>query len=527
MAQLINLANRLKQALVIALVCLLSACSMLPTDFEREDSHAFTDTAQTRLGLLAKQMQSKNPEHSSMFLIGEGTGAFLTRMALMNMAERSIDIQYFIFKSDIIGKLMMDTMLERAEHGVRVRILLDELTLDSETKAILFAMDHHPLIDVRIYNPFSSTGYKAPAALTDTARINRRMHNKSFTVDSQYTVVGGRNIEENYFSANSRSNYADLDIVAVGPVVADVNEQFDIYFNSPLAIPSFVFDEHKHHKTRLAQVKSELARFVESIQDSDYAQDLRSTTMYKRIVNGLSGQDEALIFQGKAHVIYDSPEKTLGKSELETTYMIAMLRPHTEKIAQTLELISPYFIPGDEGTKYLTDLVKKGIKVRVITNSLASTDGVLAQSGYARHRYNLLKGGVELYELKPKAKSKASRSLKRSAEAKSALHAKTYIFDRKEVYIGSFNFDPRSALINTELGIVCETPDMASYIATELFDKSVEQAAYQLALIDDDVVWLEASHDGQVIKHSVQPETSWWRRFNLYLYSLLPIESQL
>ena len=504
----------------------LSACSMLPTDFEQVASHAYSDTEQTWLGKTASQIQIDDSENSAMYLISEGTDAFLTRMALLSKAERSVDVQYFIWKADIIGKLLMDKMIELADKGVRVRLLLDDLNIDSETKAILFAMDHHELIDVRIYNPFSSSGYKAPAALADTARINRRMHNKSFTVDSQYTIVGGRNIEESYFSANVRSNYADLDIVAVGPVVAEVNEQFDIYFNSPFAIPGYVFDGHKSHKDALAQVRQALSAYVLSVQDSDYVQDLRNTAMYKRIESGLAGDNEQLIYRGKAHVIYDSPDKTLGKSELETTYLITLLRSHANKIEHSLELISPYFVPGDKGTKNLIALVEQGISVRVITNSLASTDGIMAQSGYARQRYNLLKGGVELYELKPKAKSKASRSLSRSAEAKSALHAKTYIFDRKEVYIGSFNFDPRSANINTELGVVCEIPAMAAYIATELFDKNLKAAAYQVTLQNDAVVWLETIDD-DVIVHDVQPETSWWRRFNLNLYSILPIESQL
>ena len=510
----------------LSIIELLTACSMLPTDFEQVQSHAYQDTSETWLGKTAGTITVDNVDDSAMYLISEGTDAFLTRMALLSKAERSVDIQYFIFKADIIGKLLLHKMLEVADNGVRVRLLLDDLTLDSKTKSILFAMDHHAFIDVRIYNPFSSSGYKAPAALTDTYRINRRMHNKSFTVDSQYTIVGGRNIEENYFSANVRSNYADLDIVAIGPVVTEVNEQFDIYFNSPLAIPGYVFDDHKSYENSLTKVRKALTDYVLSVKDSDYAKDIKNSVMYRRIEKELAGSPQGEIYRGKAHVIYDDPDKTLGKSELETTYLLSMLRPHLAKIDTSLELISPYFVPGDEGVEHLTAIVNQGINVRVITNSLASTDGIMAQSGYARQRYNLLKGGVELYELKPKAKSKASRSLSRSSEAKSALHAKTYIFDRKEVYIGSFNFDPRSANINTELGVVCETPDMAKYIAEELFDKNVNEAAYKLALQDDEVVWLETIN-GEVVVHDVQPETSWWRRFNLRLYSILPIESQL
>lgn len=516
----------LSSTLAIFLILLTSACSMLPTDFERTDSYSFTDTDHTYLGKNASKLQSEDPKNSTMSLLTEGTDAFLSRMVLLSMAERSVDVQYYIWRADIIGKLLMSKMLEVADSGVRVRLLLDDLSLDDETKDILYAMDHHENIDVRIYNPFSSGRYKAQAALVDTARINHRMHNKSFTIDNQYTIVGGRNIEENYYSANETSNFADLDMVAIGPVVEEVGVQFDLYFNSALAIPAYVFDDYDSHKNSLLKVKKELADYVLSIQDSDYANDLKNSALYQKIINGLTDENANQRYQGIAHVVYDSPEKSLGKSALETTYMLASLRPHIQKIENSFELISPYFVPGDEGTEFLGSLVKKGIKVRVLTNSLASTDGIMAQSGYARQRYNLLKNGVELYELKPKAKSKASRSLKRSAKAKSGLHTKTYIFDRKEIFIGSFNFDPRSAQINTELGIVSEIPEMAEYVASGMFDEGVEQFAYRIILEDDDVTWIDTIGTEEV-RYTRQPETSAWRRFNLNLYSLLPIESQL
>lgn len=524
--------------ILLAGITVITACSSLPTDFESTESYAYTDTAQTVLGKEAATITGDDTSNSTMYLVAEGTDAFLTRIALLSLAERSIDVQYFIWKSDLIGKLLMNKMIEAAERGVRVRMLLDDATLDSETKAIIFAMDQHPNIDVRIYNPFSSSGRRVAAVVTDTYRINRRMHNKSFTADSQYTIVGGRNIENNYFSANVRSNYSDLDIVAVGPMVVEVDKQFDIYWNNPLAVPADVFSGHEKHKDRFQEMRQALSDYAISKRDSEYALDLKDSEIYQRIMGEISGDYSDLLYKGKAHVIYDDPEKTLGKSEHETTYITSLMRPHIEKIEDTLELISPYFVPGVDGRERLIDMVNRGVKVRVITNSLASTDGIMAQSGYARHRIELLKGGIELYELKPKAKSKASRSLRRSAEAKSALHAKTYIFDRDEVYIGSFNFDPRSAKINTELGVICEVPEMAKYIATELFDKNIKEATYKIELVIEDedvegiqvsqekVVWIETV-DGKEVRHMVQPETSAWRRFNLKMYSILPIESQL
>ena len=524
--------------LLIMITAVTTACSTLPIDYEDNPSYAFTDTGQTTLAKKAKQITGDNPDESTMYLVSEGTEAFLTRMALLKLAERSVDAQYFIWKSDLIGKLLFNELIEAADRGVRVRLLLDDITLDSETEANVYAMDQHENIEVRIYNPFSSRGFRAADAIINPLRINRRMHNKSFTVDSQYTIVGGRNIENNYFSANVRSNYADLDIISAGPVVKEVDKQFDIYWNSKLAVPVKAFTHNQTELDELEIIKKELADFAKSKEDSKYALDLQGSEMYQRVMNGISGVDSRNLFRGNASVIYDDPDKSLGKSEDETVYMTSLLRPHIEKIEHSLELISPYFVPGVPGREYLIDMVKRGVKVRVITNSLSSTDGIMAQSGYARHRIELLKGGVELYELKAKAKSKASRSLRRSAEAKSALHAKTYVFDRKEVYIGSFNFDPRSAKINTELGVVCDIPEMAQYIASTLFDEKIQQTTYKVELVieieDVDgievpmekVVWIE-TENGKKIRHTTQPETSVWRRFNENVYSVLPIESQL
>jgi len=526
--------------LSILISVLLSACSTVPADYNVTPTYAYTDaeTRKTTLAAEAQKVLGDRADESAMYLVAEGTEAFLTRMALLKLAERSVDVQYFIWKSDLIGKLLFNGLLEAADRGVRVRILLDDLTLDSATVDNLYALDQHKNIEIRIYNPVSTTGHRVMGAILNPARANRRMHNKSFTVDSQYTIVGGRNIETNYFSANERSNYADLDIISTGPVVKDVNKQFDIYWNSRLAVPVNVFEHNQTKEDELAAAREELIEFAKSKEDSVYALDLKNSEMFQRILNGIKGINRDSLYRGKATVVYDDPDKTLGKSANETVYMTTLMRPHIEIIEQSLELISPYFVPGVEGTQYMADMVKRGINVRVITNSLSSTDGVMAQSGYARSRIALLKAGVELYELKAKAKSKASRSLRRSAEAKSALHAKTYIFDRKEVYIGSFNFDPRSAKINTELGIVCAIPEMAEFIAETMFDEKLAETTYRVELVvetedvdgvevqEENVVWIE-TENGKEIRHNTQPETSGWRRFNEGIYSILPIESQL
>jgi putative cardiolipin synthase len=529
------------RAVFLIYVAGLTACASLPTDYVAKPSYAFTDTDETTLGVKAKTLLGEDTENSAINLIGEGTDAFLTRLILLSLAERSLDVQYFIWKSDLIGKLLFDGMIKAADRGVRIRILLDDSTLDAETRANIFAMGQHENIEVRIYNPFSSDGSKAGAAITDGSRVNRRMHNKSFTIDGQYTVVGGRNIENNYFSANVRSNYSDLDVVAVGPVVKEVSKQYDLYWNSDMAVPAYVFTDNKATLKDLERVRGEMAEFREAKRGSDYALDIHDSKPYKRIVKGLVGVEDESIYRGKAKVVYDYPDKTKGKSREETVYLATMLLPHIERIENTFELVSPYFVPDEAAIEYLIAMVDRGVKVRVITNSLASTDGIMAQTGYARHRIEMLKGGIELYELKPSAKTGEGRSLRQSSEAKSALHAKTYIFDRREVYIGSFNFDPRSANINTELGVVCEIPEMAEFVAENIFDEHLQRNTYEVKLItemkDDDgdevympedrVVWIEETRDGKEIVYDEQPETSVWRRFTLGLYSTLPIESQL
>ena len=523
---------------IITIVLLLSACSSLPTDYNSTPSYVMTDTQQTTLGKRSAESLRKSPDKSMMYLLNEGTDAFLARRVLMHVAERSIDVQYYIWHADLIGKVLFNGLIEAADRGVRVRILLDDINIDAEIEAILYAMDQHENIEVRLYNPFASRGFRVIDYVSDMFRINRRMHNKSFTVDSQYAVVGGRNIGNEYFSADEGSNFKDLDVMSIGPIVQDVGKQFDVYWNSKVVFPVKAFDHNDVTLNELEKVKKELAAFERSNDDSKYAQDLQDSELYKRLEKLKTKEEAPTLFKGYVKVIYDDPEKSLDKSEEEIVYLKSLLKPHIDKATKSFELISPYFVPGDSGTEYLTELVKKGIRVRVLTNSLSSTDGLMAQSGYARQRIALLEGGVELYELKAEFKTDASRSLRRGGKAKSGLHAKTYIFDREEIFIGSFNFDPRSANINAEVGVIYQIPEMAQLIAKSVFDDYILDSSYKLELLvePEDVdgimvdnkspVWIETK-DAKEIRHTTEPETSAGRRFMEDIFSILPIESQL
>lgn len=517
---------------------ILAGCASVPKNFEDNPSYALTDTNNTSLALEAAKVLGNKPDKTVSLLINEGTEAFLARMVLLGEAERSIDVQYYIWHADLIGKLLFHGLIQAADRGVRVRVLLDDFSVDEGIESMLYAMDQHENIEVHLFNPFFSRASRAIELLTDTNRINRRMHNKSFTVDNQVTVIGGRNIGNEYFSADEESNFRDIDVLAVGTVVHDVSEQFDIYWNSKVVYPVSVFEHNQATANDLNDVRLQLATFAKEKKGSKYEFDLKDTNMYQLINGDIASTTPLKRFKGNVKVLYDDPEKGMGKTEEEVVFLKSLIEPHLTAVTKSFEIVSPYFVPGDEGTEYLTNMVKKGIKVRVITNSLASTDGIMAQSGYSRHRIELLKGGVEFFELKAGSTTKASRSLRRSAAAKSGLHAKTYIFDRQEVFIGSFNFDQRSANINAEVGVIYQIPEMAEYIAHEAFDIWVNEQTYRVVLIiehedvdgidvaQEKVIWIEVE-GGKKYRYDTEPGTSGWRRFNESVFELMPIESQL
>ena len=473
-------------------ILLVSACAQLPVNNNTYPSYAYSDTSKSSLGKKSSAWLKKSADKSAMFLLNEGTEAFFARLLLLAEAEKSIDVQYYIWRADLTGKLLYGEMIKTADRGVRVRVLMDDINVTSEIEAMLYAMDKHKNIEVRLYNPFASRGFRLADYLTDTFRINRRMHNKSFTVDGQYTVVGGRNIGNEYFSADKESNFKDLDVISVGQIVNDVGKQFDTYWNSKVVYSVKLFVHNKSTQADLEKLKIELSEFWKKQKGSKYDLDIQDSELYRYFENKSQNKNYkklfSKLFSGDVLVLYDDPEKSLGKSDKEIVFLKSLLKPHLDKVKNRFEMISPYFVPGSRGTEYLTSLVKRGIKVRVVTNSLSSTDGIMAQSGYARQRLNLLKGGIELYELKAEEKTRASRSLRRGGKAKSGLHAKTYIFDRKEIFIGSFNFDPRSANINAEVGILYQIPEMAQLIGSAVFDNDLKEFTYRLELVTVDAI---------------------------------------
>ncbi len=507
-------------SIVFALFAVLAAgCATLPPPQDRVASTAMADTAGTRLGRAVIPYLAQNPGKSGFARFPEPHDAFAARMLLAGAAEKTLDAQYFIWHGDVVGYLLFEALWLAAERGVRVRILLDDANTGGLDPTIA-ALDAHANIEVRLYNPFANRGSRALGYLTDFRRLNRRMHNKSFTADNQMSVVGGRNIANEYFGAEAGIGFADIDVLAAGPVVADVSRQFDVYWNSASAYPAAGFtgpagaDAASSLKERFALTHADPVAV-------DYLEAVRTTPLLAEL------RDRRVQFEWTtARVVYDDPAKTLDATARTDILLFPELMKRVGRPEKSFDIVSPYFVPGDGGTALLTEIAKRGVRVRVLTNSLAASDESVVHAGYMTRRRDLLRAGVELWELKPTAVKESLKVKGRFGAGKVAgLHAKTYAVDGERIFVGSFNFDQRSAKLNTEMGIVIDSPLFARLLG-ELFDTSVPELAYEVRLApgSDDLVWIERSAAGVETRYDVDPETDAAKRFKVEFLSILPIE---
>jgi putative cardiolipin synthase len=373
--------------------------------------------------------------------------------------------------------------------------------------------------------------------MAEFSRTNRRMHNKSFTADNQAMIVGGRNIGDEYFEARPDVDFADLDLLAIGPVVGEVSRQFDLYWNSPAAFPITALSPSTPPDEEKLRLLAGLRAFVQEQAEADYAQALKSSGLAAMLASG------GLPFSyAKVRVVADDPMKILQESASASSLLLPNLLPEFESLGSELVLVSPYFVPGKAAVARLRALSERGVKVRVLTNSLASTDVPAVHAGYQKYRRALLDAGVELHELKPTASGDARRgapagsgpgtargSLSGSSQA--SLHAKVLVFDRRSLFVGSMNFDPRSVLTNTEIGVVVEHDELAASMVERL-DGQLSDIAFRLELASagpdssPEIEWA-TSQDGHAVRFSSEPMTSAWQRFKAWFYSLLPIEHLL
>jgi putative cardiolipin synthase len=511
--------------IALSLPLLIAGCATLPKNFEKPASYTFTDTGATRLGQVQQKEKSAHPGQSGFILLENGLDAFVGRAVLAEHAERSIDVQYYLFHNDLTGRLLTYQLLKAADRGVRVRVLVDDMGLaDRDLGSAV--LDSHPNIEVRIFNPFSRNTGRLSQFITRLGSVTRRMHNKSFTVDNQVAILGGRNIGDEYFDADPALAFADLDVLLIGPVVKEVSASFDTYWNSDVVYPINVLVGKAPTPQQIEEKKEALQEFIATQKDSPYLQALRSSDLAHKL-----REQSVRFYWGNAKAIFDLPEKIHDNRSESDVRLLHSFKPYGDRLEKELIIVSPYFVPGRQGVETLIKKQEKGAQVRILTNSLASTDVGMVHAGYAKYRKDLLKAGIELYELNRKI-SRQERQEKKSAEgsSKASLHAKTFVQDRDLVFIGSMNLDPRSVLENTEIGVVLESPEVGRYMAQK-FDDNVGRYAFRLELQTDGngsehILW-HGYENGIEQVYTVDPYTGFWRRLGVGFLGLLPIESQL
>ncbi|MGV8804182.1 MAG: phospholipase D family protein [Polaromonas sp.] len=508
--------------LCMALAALLAGCAALEPPANRPESHVLRDTAGTALGRGIAPLVSEHPGLSGIYLLQDGPDAFAARALLAAAAQRTLDVQYYIWHPDLSGKLLLQALHAAAERGVRVRLLLDDNNTGG-MDAMLAALDQHARIEVRLFNPFRVRSLRPLGYVTEFSRLNRRMHNKSFTADNQATIVGGRNVGDEYFGAGDGMLFADLDVLAIGPVVDAVSSDFDRYWASASSYPASQLLTPAA-AGQLQEVSQNAAQAQRDPAAQAYVQALREATFVRRMVEG------TLAFEwAPTQLVSDDPAKVLSRAS-QKDLLLPRLKQLLQSPAESMELVSPYFVPTADGVKALVALRQQGVRIRVLTNSLEATDVAAVHAGYAKRRQDLLEAGVTLYELKRQPLQTASakgHGLKLKGSSSASLHAKTFSVDRSRLFVGSLNFDPRSAALNTEMGLLIHSPRLAAQVDDAL-DRVLPTLAYQVVLPEGEgargLRWLSQDAQGQPVVDATEPGTSWWQRAGVGLMSLLPIE---
>jgi putative cardiolipin synthase len=509
------IALRIAALVLLAALCFIVAMRLvfpLPPLQGRVATSAIPATGDVRLARNIAPLAAAHPGQSGVVPLFEGTDAFSTRMLLARAAEQSIDAQYYIWQNDLTGIPLLAELRAAAERGVRVRLLVDDNgtpDLDRE----LATLNALPNAEVRIFNPFNLRTPRLLSYTFDFFRLNRRMHNKSFTVDGTATIIGGRNVGDIYFARDAETQYSDLDLLAVGQVVTDVSREFDRYWNSLSAYPHELLvappaDGPASFDARLSGVLADAGT-------AEYADALGRSVMVRDLAAGT-----LRLLWADTQLVSDDPAKGLGLIPSDRL-MITRLASIAGAADKSIDLISAYFVPGNRGVEMLAGAVASGVRVRTLTNSLDATDVLPVHASYTKYRKRLLDAGVEVYELKAdRAGDTPDIGIEVLGRSASSLHAKTLILDADRVFIGSFNFDPRSVFLNCEMGFLVRSPELARAV-TRSFDDMFGERAWRVTYGQGrGLVW----QDGAGEAATTEPGASAMNSIALTVIGWLPIE---
>ncbi|NQY25679.1 MAG: phospholipase D family protein [Piscirickettsiaceae bacterium] len=514
-----NLTNLLR-LILICLSIFITGCSTLQVEQERGSSFAFSKPLNTSLGKLSATASVHYPEESGFLLLNTGKDALLKRVVLLDFAEQAIDLQYYIWNSDKSGRLLAHKLLLAADRGVHVRLLLDDFSIAGRD-GLLFLMNSHPNIDIRIYNPNAARKgmvRKLLGFIGDFGRLNQRMHNKSFIVDNSVAIVGGRNIGDEYFDLNHELNFRDRDLLAAGPVVAEVSQSFDAYWNNDRAFSIT-------HFFKAPALGSEVQAFRKKVEEKVLQDDL--AILSSNIDLNLWFSD---MIWAPAEIVYDQIRPINDNDHNVRKSVANALRKMAKNASVEVLIESAYLVPGDEGVTLLKELTDRGVKVTALTNSLASNDLTTNHSAYVRRRKELLRNGAELFELRPDAQSCQHLVVipySCDNDTLFGLHAKSIVFDRKAVFVGSFNLNQRSIYLNSELALIIYSPELAEIIAEDIEQNLLAENSWHVVLDKKGNLQWKGIKEAASIEYSHEPETGFWRRFNSGFFSLFPVEKYL
>ncbi|WP_148558605.1 phospholipase D family protein [Pseudomonas chlororaphis] len=517
-------------AFLMLIALCLSGCASL--DVPHVPSQALP-AADSAFGRSIQAQAAPYQGRSGFRLLSDSTEAFMARAELIRNAQSSLDLQYYIVHDGISTRMLVDELLKAADRGVRVRILLDDTTSDGLDQ-IIATLAAHPNVQIRLFNPLHlgrSTGFtRALGRLFNLSLQHRRMHNKLWLADNSAAIVGGRNLGDEYFDAEPNLNFTDIDMLGVGPVAEQLGHSFDQYWNSALSKPIGEFLSRLPSARELANTRLRLQQSLEEAEQQHHAlfQELKAYRTQPR----MDVWRKELIWAWN-QALWDAPSKVLARDEPDPRLLLtSQLAPQLEGVSKELMLISAYFVPGQPGLVYLTGRADAGVAVSLLTNSLEATDVPAVHGGYAPYRRALLEHGVKLYELRrqpgDRGGSGSGPHLFHSASYRgsdSSLHSKAIIFDRQKSFIGSFNFDPRSVLWNTEVGVLVDSPELAERVRVLALQGMAPALSYEVKLQDGKPVWV--TEDNQQLHTLPREPGSWWRRFNAWMSTTVGLERML
>ncbi len=493
---------------------------------EKISSYTIPQNTSCRLGAVLQETVEKQAGLSGFRILEKGEDSLDARLFLIRAAEKTLDLQYYAISDGISSNLLIEALIQAALRGVRVRLMIDDITT-GEIRRSLIALDGLSNIEIRVFNPVNhgdqSKLSRFLAAIMNIDRATRRMHNKALIADNQMAIIGGRNLGDEYFDTHEEKYFKDIDVLAAGPITADISASFDEFWNDVSSFPIYALHKQRASSMSIRRVRKKLKKNWEIC--------FRNPESRKRMEVSLEMGFELLLenlIWAKADLVADTSAKVRNRGNEGSSPPLKYLKNLVDKAKREFIVISAYFVPREQGVEWIISLRQRDMVVKILTNSLASTDVVAVHAGYKKYRIPLLEKGVSIFELKPRGKKRTrQRLLGRKSPSHASVHAKAYIIDNEWAVIGSFNFDPRSAFLNTEIGLFIHSPELATQLRRMFDESSAPDAGYKLGLAPaGKLIWATQEEDGAV-RYVTEPKAGFWRSIQVYLFSLLPVERQL